>query len=755
MNESGGTALRMRPVSLIGEGARGEVFVGIDEVLHRRVIVRKLSTQRFASELQRHKLIREAQILAGLDHPNILHIHDYTEENGYDIFTVEFAPGDKLSEVLEEETLDFARKLSIATAVASALVVAHRHGIVHGAICPDNVLLTQKGEIKLTDFASTTTRVNGPRAESRWRSPEQKRGDTVTITSDIYSFGLLLRELFGNRDRDVRALVTAMIREVPSERPIARETLARLNRLAQRKGRRIRGAAIAAGVLILIAGTFKYTADLRRERALAVAARADAEARREQANALIGFVVLNIGPKLRFAGRLDIMDATSEKALTYFASMTPEEISPAEMRINIEALEQLVQSHIAQGDYATASAILRKAIEAGDAVQRRAPDDLPLRSAIGTVHAILSNTLSKEGDIDGALAEARLYLGVAASLARHDRHNVEYMRNEAAAHGILGLLYDRKEEIPASLRELELAIAGKRHVLTMDDTPDAHLDLAVPIHKAGLALFKLGRFDEMRTTLEPERARLDARLASAPSQWPMRELLAIFDDDLVTLGIATGDLDSARSYCASHLARSRKLVGFDAANMDWQRQIVVAQRSAGTVARMSGDVATAVRDHEVAVDLLTRTFANGKETRVLVREMSVNRIELARSLLAAKQPERAAAQVKLAIEALQPLRNELASQRFLAEALLVKGEIQETRGDKAGADAAWNDGLRELAPLGAISPDPRVADTHVRLLLHLARNASAQPFIEELRAIGYRNPEYEALRRSKGAFIEL
>jgi hypothetical protein len=98
------------------------------------------------------------------------------------------------------------------------------------------------------------------------------------------------------------------------------------------------------------------------------------------------------------------------------------------------------------------------------------------------------------------------------------------------------------------------------------------------------------------------------------------------------------------------------------------------------------------------------------------------------------------------VQAFQSTRNELPAQKILSDALLVQGEARKARGDFAGATVAWEDALDLLVPLQALSPDPRIADTHARVLLQLGRRESAQPLIQRLASIGYRNREYEAAR---------
>lgn len=739
-----GAVVRIHPVSMIGEGPHGEVFVGMDEVLRRRVVVKRIAAGSLSHE-RRTQLIMEAQALCRLDHPNLLRIYNYNEEDGDDVFTFEFAAGTTLSEALEER-IEFAKKVEIATAVASALAAAHRNGIVHGALSPDSVLLAENGEIKLTDFASTSTVAAG-----RVRA-EGAAGD-ATPSADMYAFGLLLREMFGEGDRDVRALIASLLREAPSERATASVTLTRLQRLASRRGRRIRIAGVAVVVGFFVLGGVKYTVDLQRERSEAVAARAEAEARRVRANELVGFMIQDIRPKLGYAGRLDIMDATSEKVLAYFASMRPEQISAAEAIMNLQALDQIAHARLARGNYAGARTILGQAITLADATLQRHPDNVELRFVSATAHALLSTALEKEGDLDGAIAQARLFADLSAQLVRRYPDNPDYLRNEASGHSILGMLHDRREEMDASLRELELAVAGKRRILSLENNPENRFDLAIPIHKMSMALFKVGRFREAVTILMSERANLETLLAREKSQWRLRELVTVFDDDLVIVTMAMGDLESAARHAAAHLVTARQLTAFDAENMDWKRSLVTAHRSSGTLARMNGDVLEAIRHHAAAVDLLEGLFAGKTQPTIFIRDMTLSRAELARSLLAAGRNDAAAAEADLAVEALRPMPDETLGRKLLANALLVQGEARAAGGDPAGAASAWEEALSILGPLDVLSPDPRIADAHARVLLRLGRVDRARPLVEQLSAVGYRNRELVALYQTKGAVL--
>ena len=110
---------RLSLISVISEGADGRVFVAVDNVLGRRVVVKSLATKSFTDPFQRRRLIEEAKLLSNIDHPNLLRIYHYAEKSGQDLFTIEFAAGKSLAEALAEG-LDFAAKVRIATAVASS-----------------------------------------------------------------------------------------------------------------------------------------------------------------------------------------------------------------------------------------------------------------------------------------------------------------------------------------------------------------------------------------------------------------------------------------------------------------------------------------------------------------------------------------------------------------------------------------------------------------------------------------------------------
>jgi len=381
-----------------------------------------------------------------------------------------------------------------------------------------------------------------------------------------------------------------------------------------------------------------------------------------------------------------------------------------------------------------------------DAAVGRRPNDELLLASGAEAHSRLNQALLKNGDTAAAMDEARAISHYTAELVRHKPNEVRYLLKDASAHGTIASMLDRTEEIVGALRENEIAAGMKQRALRIKDSDEGQLDLSISYQKLGLALFKLGRFEESLDRFAELRRILDTVGARHPGDKTVLEKSASWYREMATVTLAKGDLDSTARYTAAYLAESEQLTTHDPANLEWQQHLAIAHRLAGTTARMRGDLNAALRHHERAVDILNGMFGHGQRTLIIDRELALSRIELARSLLGAHRTAAASGQVDVVVQAFQPSRHELPAQKILGEALLVQGETRKARGDFAGATVAWEDALDLLVPLQARSTDPRIADTHARVLLQLGRGESAQPLIQRLASIGYRNREYEAAR---------
>jgi serine/threonine-protein kinase len=199
---------RYRLIAPLGEGGMATIWRAVDEQLDREVAV-KLLREQFGSDAGFAARFRqEARAAGSLSHPNIVPVYDYgTDADGTQFIVMQLVEGDTLATLLRErghlETDDAVR---IALGVASALEAAHRRGLVHRDVKPGNILLTDDGDVKVTDFgiaravSEASMTVTGTTLGSvHYFSPEQARGDEVTGASDVYALGIVLYEMLTGR----------------------------------------------------------------------------------------------------------------------------------------------------------------------------------------------------------------------------------------------------------------------------------------------------------------------------------------------------------------------------------------------------------------------------------------------------------------------------------------------------------------------------------------------------------------------------
>lgn len=201
----------------IGTGGMGEIYRARDTKLKREVAIKVLPHDVAADPARLERFQREAETLAGLSHPHIVHLYSSEEADGVRFLTMELVDGKGLDHLLTPDGLPLPKLFEIGIALADALSAAHEKGITHRDIKPANVMISARGLVKVLDFGlarlaadpappqNGTTETPPVSREGAvlgtvpYMSPEQLRGQEVDSRSDIFSLGILLYELATGR----------------------------------------------------------------------------------------------------------------------------------------------------------------------------------------------------------------------------------------------------------------------------------------------------------------------------------------------------------------------------------------------------------------------------------------------------------------------------------------------------------------------------------------------------------------------------
>jgi len=236
----GKTLAHYKIVGGLGKGGMGEVYVAEDAKLQRRVALKVLPKEMAADPERRSRFEREARAVAALNHPNIVTVHSVEEANGVHFITMELVEGQTLAKMMPRGGFSLSELLEIAIPLADAVSSAHRTGITHRDLKPDNIMVDGEGRLRVLDFglaklhdpagaeeglseaptAAVETEEGKILGTVAYMSPEQAEGKTVDPRSDVFSLGTILHEM-ATGERPFRgdtkiSTISSILRDDPS-----------------------------------------------------------------------------------------------------------------------------------------------------------------------------------------------------------------------------------------------------------------------------------------------------------------------------------------------------------------------------------------------------------------------------------------------------------------------------------------------------------------------------------------------------------
>ena len=189
----------------LGSGAMGEVFAAIDTRSNQHVAIKVIRDDKELSQYVRKRFHRESKLLAQLNHPNIIRIHEEGTHKGQPYFVMNLVEGVTFKTILQNKKFPLRRKIMLLKQVIEAVHYAHNHGIIHRDLKPQNIMVTDDDHALVMDFGIAHNQATNSTIKltktgmivgtPMYMSPEQVNGEEITHASDIFALGAIMYEI--------------------------------------------------------------------------------------------------------------------------------------------------------------------------------------------------------------------------------------------------------------------------------------------------------------------------------------------------------------------------------------------------------------------------------------------------------------------------------------------------------------------------------------------------------------------------------
>ncbi|HEX8266978.1 MAG TPA: protein kinase [Pyrinomonadaceae bacterium] len=655
----------------IGRGGMGAVFLAerSDGAFKQQVALKIVRQTILDSETEK-RFLRERQILASLNHPNIARLLDGgVSESGEPFLAMEYVEGKRIDEFCEEKTLSTNERLKLFLAVCSAVSFAHQNLVVHRDIKPSNIIVAKDGTPKLLDFgiaklldaehADEHTQTGYRAFTPEYASPEQIAGEQITTASDVYSLGVLLEHLIANRpsfknkgattnrikqrttnnerrtNDELEAILQMAVREEPARRYASVQQFAEdiqryLDKLpvtAQKdsftyraekfiKRNKIPVFAAALVVLSLLAGLaaslWQANAARRQER-LTREQRDRAERRFADVRQLANALLFDISPKIEnLPGATEARQSVVTQSLKYLDSLAQEAGDDLQLQSELASAYEKIgdlqgnPTNPNLGDLAGAIASYEKAQKMRFTLLETNPNDAELRAALAANHKALGDIRWQANEIDESGKQVDAALNLYEKLAAENPDSPKLRLALAQINYDIGIVRTEKSNYAEAIAYYRKALNLVEPLRQSDPNNVQYLKVA------GNCYLKLGNalsWNEQQKEAEIETTKAVQIYESLQANYPND--VSISNGLWSTYWMASNTYQDqndalAHEYALKALKTIQSVVEKDPADIQARKRLARTYSTLGQTATDTGKFAEAVSYLEKAVSELGR-----------------------------------------------------------------------------------------------------------------------------------------------------
>ena len=608
------------------------------------------------------------------------------------------------------------------------------------------------------DSAAPSTRVAALAPELRARLAAQCGTDVQglirTLAGDLDWITLKALEKERERRYQTATELATDIERYLSHRPVSASPPSRAY-LARKFVRRHRvGVTFAATTaLLVVGGAAAIAAQARR----VARARAVAVQRQTQAEELISFMLGDLRTRLSAIGGLDVLASVGKAAQNYFEAVPERELSDQELFRRSQALRQIGEVRVEQGDFTGAMPLFRQSLALVSALTARGSSNSEWQLGVGASHFWVGFIHWRRNDLDSALVQFTPYLAIAKDLVARAPDSLRFRNELGQANSNIGSVKESKGDLTGALAAYLEAIRAKEYAVRRDSTKlDWQMDLANSYNAAGVVQRKLGDYVGAQSSHRAELALKQHLVARDPPNQVYKLRLATAFLFLAELDLALGRIDDATREAITSRDLYVALAAADTSNPDKRRFLGTAHRIAGTVAlereSATGALASVSASRALLDPQLARTPDNAVWQLALARTLTVSSY----ALTAAGRARDAQADARRAISILEPALAKRPADQVarlaLTDAYLALGDAAQGANATTAARRAW-----ALAVVDSVTRATGVAELRVLnaiALANLGRVDEARPIVRTLETQGYRRPRWLARMRAAGLLAQ-